>query len=311
MRAPVVMAAVVLLQAAALASASGADESAFQCALKDATGIPEADAQTATRLLCDELRRASSGRGAFELSLGTLGKLVLVTAAREDTHVSVTVQVEGLEEIPVAAARIAKALAEGRSFASTERVDNLVTSETREPLTKKGSVKFSLGIGDIETPGHGAHGANLLLGLSYNTARFALPAEMRFGWDNSDYGGKQMDLFSISVGGRAYLSTRDISPFAGAGLGYLHLSASEGSWDSSTYFDGARSGVVPYLEGGVEFLRTHRGRLTLQARVDFPTGSLKSPGHSDYDPYSGYPGTPVPEQSRYVVPVSIGLSVTF
>ncbi len=311
MRAPLVVAAAVIALAAVFLPAARAEENAFQCALKEATGVPEADAQTATRLLCDELRRACGGHGAFEVSLGTLGKLVLVTVARADTSLSMTVQVAGLEELPVAAGRIATALAAGRSFSSTERVDNLVTSETREPLSKKGAVKFSLGVGDVETPGYGARASSLVLGLAYTTPRFALPAEMRFGWDNATYPAKEMDLFSISVGGRAFLSTRDISPFVGAGLGYLNLSAHHGGYDSAGYFDGSRSGVVPYLEGGVEFLRTHRGRLALQVRVDFPTGSLESPGYSGYDPYTGYPAQSVPTQTQYVAPVSIGLSVTF
>ena len=308
--------AVSVVLAVGLGSPTSAEE-AFQCALRQSTGIARSDAETATQLLCDELRKESGGRGAFGVSLATLGKVVLVTATRADSRFSVTIQLDGLEELPVAAGRVAKALVQGQAFSSTERVDNLIRSETREPLSKKGSVKFSLGIADVETIGYGARGTGVTLGLAYSAPRFALPAEMRFGWDNTDYGGKQLNLFSLSVGGRAYLSTRDTSPFVGGGLGYLNLRADEGEYPGSgaPYFSGERSGIAPYVEAGVEMLRTHRGRVALQVRADLPTGSLRS---QQYEIYSWDERTMssrvegvVPERSKYVVPVTIGVSVTF
>ena len=298
-----------------------AAEDAFQCGLKLSTGIAQADAETAAGLLCDELRKESGGRGAFDLRLATLGKAVLVTATRADSRFSVTIQLAGVEELPVAAGRVARALVQGQPFSKTERVDNLIASETREPLSKKGSVKFSLGVAHIESPGHGGRGSGFGLGLAYTAPRFALPADMRFGWDDTEYGGKQLSLFSLSVGGRAYLTTRDTSPFVGAGLGYVKLSASEGAYPMtsdprSPYFSGDRSGIAPYLEAGVEMLRTHRGRIALHVRADLPTASIRSQAVDVYS-YDQRTGSPtgvarvVPEQSRYVVPVTIGLSVTF
>jgi opacity protein-like surface antigen len=307
--------AAALVAAATAAAPAAHAEDSFECGLKEVAGVPEADAQTATRLLCEQLRRESGGRGAFDVSIATLGRLVLVTAARQDTRLSVTVQVDGLEELPVAAGRIAQALAHGRPFSSTERVDNLVRSETRRPLSKKGSVKFSLAVADVESLGHGARGSGFALGLAYTAPRFALPMEMRFGWDDAEYGQRSLSLFSLSVGGRAYLTTRDTSPFVGAGLGYLHLSASEGTYDSrSGFFDGRHRGVSPYLEGGVEFLRTHHGRLALQVRADLPTGSLRGFDYGSYDwsgAYDGYGGPRTSPARRYIVPVAIGVCVAF
>lgn len=313
---PSIAAAVVVL-AVGLASAAQAEEEAFECALRQSPGIAQADAETAARLLCDELRKASGGRGVFDVSLGTLGKAVLVTATRGDNRLSVTIQLDGLEELPVATGRVARALVQGQPFSSTERVDNLIRSEAREPLSKKGSVKFSLAIADVESLGHGARGSGQTLGLTYSAARFALPAEMRFGWDDTDYRGKRLSFFSVSVGGRAYLTSRDTSPFVGGGIGYLNLHASEGDGplSGSSYFSGEWAGIAPYLEAGVEMLRTHRGRISLQVRADLPTGSLRS---QQYEIYSWDERTMsprvegvVPEQSKYVVPVTIGLSVTF
>jgi len=240
-----------------------------------------------------------------------------VTASREQPAGSVTVQVHGVEEILTAAPRIADALARGLGFATTQRVDNLLVEETRQPRVKKGAVKFSLGVADLESPGFGARAAGFSLGLMYSTPRFALPADLRFAWDDSPYGEKTLNLFSVSVGGRAYLSKRDVSPFLGGGLGVLRLEAEEGGYpDGGDYFYADEFGVAPYLEAGVEMLRLHRGRVALHVRADFPLGSVESPQippYSYFDPISGYrdeqPGRPA--ESRYVVPVSIGVSVAF
>ncbi len=289
----------------------------FRCALKEARGVPTADAQTATELVCDELRRASGGRGAYDVELRTLGELVVVTAGREEPTGSVTVQVHGVEEILTAAPRIADALVRGLGFATTQRVDNLLVEETRQARVKKGSVKFSLGVADVESPGFGARAAGFSLGLVYSTPRFSLPAEMRFAWDDPQYGEKDLGLFSVSVGGRGYLSKRDVSPFLGGGLGVLDLSANEGAHpDGGDFFYAERVSVAPYVEAGVEMLRLHRGRIAFLVRADFPLGALESPEIPPYsypDVYGGpgpsYPGRPA--QSRYIVPVSIGVSVAF
>jgi hypothetical protein len=304
----------VLLAGAGLAARAGADEG-FRCELKEARGVATPDAQTATELLCGELRRVSGGRGVYTVELRTLGELVVVTASREEPAGSVTVQVRGVEEILTAAPRIADALVRGLGFATTQRVDNLLVEETRPARVKKGSVKFSLGVADIESAGFGARAAGFSLGLMYSAPRFALPAELRFAWDDAAYPGKGLDLFSVSVGGRAYLSTRDLSPFVGGGMGVLKLDARD-STGPGVEFYAERFGVAPYAEAGVEMLRLHRGRVALHVRADFPLGSLESPEIAPYsytDPMTGYhyeqPGQPA--ESRYVVPVSIGVSVAF
>jgi hypothetical protein len=310
---------VASLTMAASGALARADE-AFRCELKEARGVSPADAGTAAGLICEELKRVSDGRGAFGVTLATLGRTVVVTTAREGTLDSVTVQVDGLEEVPVAAVRIAEALVRGQAFATTQRVDNLLRGETRPALAKKGSVKFFLGVADVESPGHGARAAGFSLGLVYASPRFALPAEMRFAWDDAQQQDPGLSLFSISVGGRGYLSKRDVSPFVGGGLGVLRLSASEGAYpgpdgSASGYFYGERWGVAPYVEAGVEMLRLHRGRVGLQIRADFPTAALRSEAIEGYS-WDERTGTPrveyvYPAQSRYVVPVTIGLSVAF
>jgi hypothetical protein len=295
--------------------ARAGDES-FRCELREARGVAEDDARTASEVLCGELRRVSGGRGTYAVELRTLGQLVVVTATREEPSGSVTVQVRGVEEILTAAPRVADALVRGLGFATTQRVDNLLVEETRQPRVKKGSVKFSLAVADVESPGFGARSAGFSIGLMYSTPRFALPAELRFDWDDNPYPGKSLSLFSVSVGGRGYLSKKDVSPFVGGGLGVLNLSADEGSYGEKGYFSAEKAGVAPYVEAGIEMLRLHRGRIALLVRADFPLGSLQSPGFEGYsytDPVTGYHDeqAPQPADSRYIVPVSIGVSVAF
>jgi hypothetical protein len=296
---------------------AGADET-FHCVLKEAGGISAAEAGTAVGLICDDLRRESGGRGVFEIRLGLLGSLVNVTATRLDTGESISVRAGGLEEVPLASARIAEALVHHRTVVSTQRVDNLLQEETREARVKRGSVKFTLGVADLESIGHGARGAGFSLGLTYATPRFALPAEMRIAWDDDAYPEPGISLFSVSVGGRGYLSKRDVSPFVGGGLGLLRLEAYEGEYPypggpSSGYFQAEWFGLAPYVEAGVEVLRLHRGRIALHVRADFPLASLQSQEievWSEWDLPGSAPRV-YPAQSRYVVPVSIGLSVAF
>ena len=298
-------------------TAAGADEP-FQCLLKEANGISPAEAGTAVGLICNELRRESGARGSFEIRLGTLGALVNVTATRLDTGESISVRAEGLEEVPLASARIAEALVHHRPLASTQRVDNLLVEETREARVKRGSVKFTLGVADLESVGHGARGAGFSLGLMYASPRFAIPAEMSFAWDDTPYGEPGISLFSVSLGGRGYLSKRDVSPFVGAGLGMVRLEAHEGEYPypggpSSGYFQAEWFGLAPYVEAGVELLRLHRGRIGLHVRADFPLASLQSQEievWSEWDRPGRAPRT-YPAQSRYVVPVSIGINVAF
>jgi len=304
----------------AITGAAGVDQ-AFQCRLNESPGVSESNARTAAALVCDHLRRESGGRGEYEVSFAALGKAVFVTVTRREPEGSATARVDTIEEVPVAAERLARALVRGESFASTQRVGNLLESETQPVLAKKGSIKFLVSVADVESPGFGARAAGFSIGMVYTTPRFALPAEMRFAWDDAPYPEPELSLFSLSVGGRAYLSTRDVSPFVGGGLGILKLHAREGyypGYDQSTssYFDAERFGVAPYVEVGVEALRLHRARVALHVRADFPTGALESPEIPVYSYSNDWQVDPVleatyPAQSRYVVAVSVGVTVAF
>jgi hypothetical protein len=145
--------------------------------------------------------------------------------------------------------------------------------------------------------------------MMYAGERFSLPVEVRFGWAGSGGQGPTLRFFSASVGGRGYLTTRDISPYVGAGLGLLTLDADDASPDE--YFD-VRTGLGTYLEVGVEALRLHRARVALAVRADIPTSALRSEECYGWDPATGRSDDFLtPGRTKYVWPVSIGVSVAF
>ncbi len=298
-------------QLAAGASPQGAEtpaDGAFRCGLVEGRGLSAADAATAADLLCEQLRLASSGRGKYGVRLTTLGSTVILEVAREQPNGSLTVRLDGIEELAGAAPRIAGALVHDKPLATTQRVDNLLEVETRRAPAKEGSLKFTVGVAGVESPGWGGRATGFSLGLMHATPNFALPAEFRFAWANSSNGEKDLQLVSFSVGGRAYLSKRNTAPFLGGGLGILGLTATEYNFPTSQ-FDGHRTGIAPYLEGGVEMLRLHRARIALLLRADFPTGSLSSPEIIDWNSRSQR--VLFPAQSRYIVPLTIGVNLAF
>ena len=227
--------ALAMASALALACAEARAEQGFECRLESAVGIAEADAAAASMLICEELRRQSGAAGAFEVALASLGRLVIVKASRTDRAESVTIQMDSIEEAPVAAARLAQALLGHQPFERTQRIDNLLETETRQPPSKRGSVRFTVGVQGVGSFGNGS-ASGVGFGLTYLTPGFAVPAEFRAVGGDSNYPDADLDLWGISVGGRRYLSKRDVSAFGGAGLGVLKLCVNEG-----TGFYGERS----------------------------------------------------------------------
>jgi hypothetical protein len=73
--------------------------------------------------------------------------------------------------------------------------------------------------------------------------------------------------------------------------------------------------VAPYVEAGIEALRLHRGRIAFFVRADVPLERLKSPEirFADWEPRTGRPGPErvLPGSSRYVAPVTVGVTVAF
>ena len=115
--------------------------------------------------------------------------------------------------------------------------------------------------------------------------------------------------FSASVGGRGYLTTRDIEPVPGRRAVAPDAShANDASPDESF---SVRPALASYLEVGVEALRLHRARVALALRVDLPTFALRSEEYYGWDPATGRSDDTLTRSAKYVWPVSIGVSVAF
>jgi hypothetical protein len=302
---------------AAAAEQAAAPAAGFRCRAGDVRGVPEADALTAVEMVCSEIRRLAPGTGTYAVSLGALGRQIVLTAAREDETASITLLLETIEEVSTSAPRVAEALVGRKPLATTQRVDNLLESETRRPLSKRGSVKFATGVAGFSPLGHGGSGAGFSIGLTYAAPQLALPVALRVGWTEGAGQDKTASFFAISAGARRYFSRRDVSAFAGAGVSMLKVRASEWhlgvEWPGRG-FDAERFGAAPYLEAGVEVLRLHRARLAFALQLDFPTGPLRSEGYTLYTTDAGRRQRVervIPAESRYVVPASLGVTITF
>lgn len=288
----------------------------FTCEAADTSGVRPEDAATAVDIVCRELASVSESVGRYAVSLRPLGSMLVLTVSRRGAAEGRSLILDGFQEVPTAARRLADALVHGKPIEATVRVDNLVVSEARPLVTRPGGRKFEMGVVGLEA-GHGTGtGAGFSLGFLYDAPAFAIPAEMR--WAGGGESAAHTSLFSVDTGARYYFGRRDVGPFAGGGFSVLFLSYSESSFEEVTqgrstyttshYVSDSRWGPGLYLEGGVQMFRTHRGRLTAKVRADFPLYSL----HPRGDEYRS-PGrsTAIDRGSMYVVPVTFGITASF
>src|SRR5688572_22486072 len=83
---------------------------AFRCGPGEIRGVAAGDGQTAVEMVCEEIRRRSGGAGAYQVDVRSLGRRIVLTAARLDDGTSITLQLESIEETSTSAARVAEAL---------------------------------------------------------------------------------------------------------------------------------------------------------------------------------------------------------
>lgn len=285
------------------------------CRLSEHMGIDDADAVTVGRLVCAEIAHAGAAPGErYRVALGTLGTLIILSVAREgqapgSTADSREITLHGIEEVAVAAPRLASSIVHQTSLPETQTVDNLVGQETREPKTKPGKVHFALGLVGTFAPidqglGMGPGG---LLDLHYEMSQVELGGSLRFGGGSSSNSSPTVGFFAACLGGRYYTTERDVSPYFGGGLSWSFFTVSVPSG-----FNGNNSGLGAYADGGVEVLRTHHTHLALGLRVDLPFFALNN--NSGYS--SGFGGSvvqaaPTVQQTLYYVPVSLEARLTF
>jgi len=291
------------------------------CRLAEHDGFEEADARTAAQLVCLAIGRAgASPTERYRVSLGKLGNTIILSVVREGATIGSTVdsremRLQGIEEVEIAAPRIADSIVKGTPLADTQKVDNLVGGETRQPKSAPGKVHFALGLVGLMPPlDQGAAPApGIDLDLHYETAsgRLELGGSFRAGGGAASNTAPSMDFAIFSLGGRYYLNDTDFSPYVGGGLswGYLNLKIDQQSES------GDNSGLGAYVDAGFEIMRTHHTHLALGVRLDLPFYALNmNPNYSsyNYDPVTGTTNTTAPTSpTYYYAPLSLEARITF
>jgi len=291
------------------------------CSLGEHDGIDDASATTATQIVCDAIQHAGASPGEhFRVSLGALGHIVVLTVSKEGTTSGSSVdsrhlRLQNVEEIPVAAPRIAEALVRGLPVEETQKVDNLVGEETRVPRSKGGHTRFAVGLMGVTppldkglTPSPG-----VILDLHYESpnGRFELGGDVRFGGGSNDDNSIAAvnGFFEFSMGGRYYTSDTDFSPYVSGGFAwsYFNLTIPAGA------FSNDHSGLGAYVGTGFEVLRTHSTHLALGARLDLPFYSFQGPQYLQTGCVYGQTctGGGGAVTSFYYAPVSLEMRLTF
>ena len=311
--------AVVLLAGASSLLASGSSApsaaqttSAFRCEAAETKGLPAEDAATAVDIVCREVASVSGSAGAYSVSVRPLGQSVVLTVARAGGADGRSLVLDGFQEVPTAARRLAEAVVLGKAIEDTRLVDNLVASEGRTLVTRSGSRKFEFGALGLGAGQGTGMGGGFSIGFAYDTPRFAIPAAVRWAASSNSSGDRELHMFAVDSGARYFLSGHETSPFVGGGLSVLYLSLHERP-DPAHYasVDDSHWGPGLYAEAGVQLFRLHRGRMTATVRAEFPLYSLHPEGF-DYQP-SGRTTREIRLDGgrRYIVPVTFGLTMSF
>lgn len=276
------------------------------CVAGDVRGLDPSASSLVVDFVCAaaraEVDRADTV-GAFRVNAYRLDKTVSVRLDGDvaGRHESATLQLASLDELPLAAPRLASSVVRGQSPAASQRYDNLVDEDARDPRKKpsEGFWTGSLFVGAMA--GHAAFVNGGGAGYRREGRDLALVLDMRFAWENEQR-ETRTDLFGLSLGGRALFGDRDIAPFAGGGLGYLWTDM------SSPTANHEGSSVAPYVEGGVTFGRLSKFRLDLVVRADLPLQTAESRTYA-VNASSGLPATK--RDKTYLAPLTVGLTAAF
>jgi hypothetical protein len=273
-------------------------------------GIDEADAQTATMLVCHELRKqnvslgepvfdAQGAAAAYRVVFHRLGAKILIRLSHEQPLGSIVIDRQlmlgSIEEMTAAAPRLVDALVHRKTMSSTVNVVNVVEQDSPVRRKKTGEFLWNLGLFGTFIPGTDIMAApGMEIGGFYETESFSVGMNMRFGGANQ--GDDGFGQFSVSVGGRHFFNKQNLSPYLGGGLAWSTL-----GFDRET--DGLRKeystepGLGAYAVVGIEFLRLYESRMMFELRIDAPLYQL----HEDSDS----------EDIKYIMPVSLGISYAF
>jgi hypothetical protein len=304
------------LPASAPAAAAPAAPSA-SCHIGEHGGVDDADAQTATQLVCAELSRAGAPAGAtYRVDIGRLGSLVVLTVAREGSLPGSTadarqLKLHGIEDVTSAAPRLAAALVNGTALDEAEVVSQTVAGDKRNPPISASKIHFALGlIGQFPPFDRSATPApGIDFELHSELDPFEIVGNFRFGADSDDR-SVGVVFVNFAMGGRYFPGDGDTSPYLGGGFAWSYLSVND---NVNNDFSGSHAGLGAYGEAGVEFLRQRHTHLAIGARLDAPFFSVTNDRSGQT--ISGGAGTiapqPVVPPSIYYAPLSLELRLTF
>jgi hypothetical protein len=289
-------------------------------------GFDPADARTATDLVCRELKEqgaflgdaqedAGGAASAYRVMLRKLGSYTMYIDVTYEEPIGRQIKrrslrLNSIEEVVVAAPRMARSLMHGQPLEDTAEVDSLVGQETRKYDKIYGEFLFGLGVLGAFFPTAGIYaGWGFQVQGFYEAPEFSVGIGLEIGGANQNR--NDAFFFGTTVGGRYFFNTLDISPYIGGGLGFLILRVDKDD-DYDSYYG---NGLAAKAEVGVEFLRFHSSRLDLNLRLIAPMYALDA--DSDYypprvydpetDSYVSSSSTRPENKSLYVFPIMLGL----
>lgn len=255
------------------------------CLIGSHANITEADAETSAAIVCDELRKrgviglseprgdATAAAEVYRVTLRPLGEQVYLSLAQEMNGAIVSqgqLMLRRIEEVPVAAPRLAEAVLSGKNVAQTATVSSLVGQESRQ-----GKFFFNFGIVGMALPRTDVIGAaGLSFGGAFETEDFAVLSDLHFtvGQPSDD----EALFTSFGVGGRYYLGGGNWSPFFTGGFAFNALSVGvkrkkDFGWGSEEGLDNhSQSGLGAWAGLGIQALRHYESRLTVDLRAGLP-----------------------------------------
>lgn len=275
----------------------------YACAFGQHAGMDDDDARTASDVICAALAEHHARPGAYDIRVGKLGSKLLLCVSERASKSERQLFIQGPDEVPLAAERIATALVDNETVAETQGADNVVSSEVASaPLRKKAPIGLYLGM--IATQGVGYQdgmsvGAEADLALRVH--KFELALQGRAGGVAS--GENFVGFWSVGAVGRYYLSDSDAALFVGAGPEVMYLKANE--HDVGLGYTGMGFGAA--AEVGASFYRSSRAGVLVALRADVPAFTLSNTSQSFPTPDVSVMTT----TSMYVAAVSMTFGLAF
>ncbi len=219
-------------------------------------------------------------------SIGRFGSKLMVTAflvdaGRERQMQSRQITVDRLEDLDVAAVRLAAALVGDCSADSTVELGNITALETEPDRRRRGTGGLSLLLGAMfplsETYGGASGGLGVDLGYWFETRHFAIEPTLGFRVSTDAGGERRFYEVPIDIGGYFIAGRGDVSAFLGGGGGLRYIWVREpgtvrvGSVIQTQHqgeLTDDRAGAGVFGRAGLLFLRTYRVRLSVSARYE-------------------------------------------